>query len=88
MFTNELPEIVHAPNNGPPADEEDGAQPWPGYHVEDDSTLSISSRNPDTLSEKLTSQYKIIAQFMVDNRLKLNDEKTHLLVMGIGNEHI
>ena len=99
LFTNELPEIVHAPNNGPPADEEDGAQPWPGYHVEDedegticcyadDSTLSISSRDPDTLSEKLTSQYKIIAQFMVDNRLKLNDEKTHLLVMGTGNEHI
>ena len=53
----------------------------------DDTTLSISSDDPATLSARLTAQYKVVAQFMVDNRLKLNDDKTHLLVMGTGNEN-
>ena len=29
-------------------------------------------------------RYKVIAEFMRNNRLKLNDEKTHLLVMDTG----
>ena len=32
------------------------------------------------LSEKLTDNYKIISQFLVSNRLKLNDDKTHFMV--------
>ena len=42
----------------------------------------MSDSNPATLSASLSNKYRIIAQFMVDNRLKLNDDKTHLLVMG------
>ena len=34
------------------------------------------------ISQKLSEKYKIISEYMRDNRLKLNDEKTHLLVMG------
>ena len=95
LFTNELPEIVH----DSPVRHREGngnVQPWPEYHEEgkddsiccyaDDTTVSISSDNPATLSAKLTEKYKLIAQFMVDNRLKLNDDKTHLLVMGRGGE--
>ena len=34
------------------------------------------------LSEKLSSRYRIMADFLLNNRLKLNDDKTHLLVMS------
>ena len=95
VFTNELPEIVH--DNPAGLDERDeDAQPGPAYHEEgsdsaiccyaDDTTVSISSDNPATLSAKLSDNYKLVAQFMVDNRLKLNDDKTHLLVMGTASE--
>ena len=95
LFTNELPEVVH----DSPArlgGVGDDVQPWPAYHEEgpdgavccyaDDTTVSLYSEDSTTLSAKLTNTYQLIAQFMVDNRLKLNDDKTHLLVMGTGSE--
>ena len=48
----------------------------------DDSTYSFSSSDPVELSEKLSEQYSRIADYMGDNRLVINDDKTHLLVMG------
>ena len=33
------------------------------------------------LSHKLSEKYTVMAEFLTDNRLKVNDEKTHLLVM-------
>ena len=48
----------------------------------DDTTFTSSDHDPAALSSKLTDKYKVIAQFMVNNRLKLNDDKTHLLVMA------
>ena len=47
----------------------------------DDSTYSVTSRDQDTLKEKLNDRYNIIAEYMNNNRLKLNDDKTHLLIM-------
>ena len=38
-------------------------------------------KGSSNFSEKLTDKYKIISQFLVNNRLKLNDDKTHLMVM-------
>ena len=96
LFTNELPEIVTTPtlphNQEDPNSKTDD-QVGPLYHVEggedgdiscyaDDTTLSMSDQDSATLSAKLSMKYKVISQFMVDNKLKLNDEKTHLLVMG------
>ena len=34
------------------------------------------------LSEKLTHKYSVLADFLTANKLKVNDEKTHLLVMS------
>ena len=31
---------------------------------------------------RLTSKYAVLAEFLTDNRLKVNDDKTHLLVMS------
>ena len=98
LFTNELPEIVTTPTQ-PQTQEHSNFraedQVWPAYHVEggedgdiscyaDDTTLSMSAQDSATLSAKLSTKFKVISQFMVDNKLKLNDDKTHLLVMGPG----
>ena len=47
----------------------------------DDTTYSCSDTDPQTLSEKLTAKYKLLSEFLISNRLKLNDDKTHLLVL-------
>ena len=72
-----------------------GEQDWPPYHLgddengnivcyADDTTFTTSDYDAASLSSKLSEKYRIIAQFMVNNRLKLNDDKTHLLVMCTG----
>ena len=48
----------------------------------DDSTYMYSSNDPVELSDKLSTQYKNLAEYMGDNRLVINNDKTHLLVMG------
>ena len=93
LFTNELPEIIH--DDPLHLATQGGAteQTWPAYKVTseengaiccyaDDTTLSISDPDPNILSAKLTAKYQVISKFMLNNRLRLNDDKTHLLVMG------
>ena len=41
-----------------------------------------SSPDPVQLSAKLSDQYKNLAEYMGDNRLVINNDKTYLLVMG------
>ena len=98
LFTNELPEIVKAPtlpNNQEDSNSSTENQVWPAYQVEggvdgdiccyaDDTTLSISDKDSASLSANLSRKYMVISQFMVNNKLKLNDDKTHLLVMDRG----
>ena len=45
----------------------------------DDST---HSRDQDDLKQKLNDKYDVLAQYMGNNKLKMNDEKTHLLIMA------
>ena len=42
----------------------------------------FSSSDPAILSEKLSGQYSKLADYMGNNKLVINDDKTHLLVMG------
>ena len=44
--------------------------------------MTCSAFIPAALSRKVSEKYKIIAEYMRNNRLKLNDDKTHLMVMG------
>ena len=97
LFTNELPDIVqehlgegldvagHVQQGG----EHDGL---PGFTIActecgsiccyaDDTTYSTSSKDPQQLTERMSSKYLVAAEFMLNNRLKLNDEKTHVKVM-------
>ena len=48
----------------------------------DDSTYTVQGSGPDELSEKLSQKYSALADFLTANKLKVNDEKTHLLVMS------
>ena len=88
IFTNELPEVVHDHDQ----DDHQVSEAWPPYNLSckscgniccfaDDTTYSCSDTSPDSLSEKLSSKFLMISDFLVSNRLKLNDDKTHLLVL-------
>ena len=48
----------------------------------DDSTFSLAQTDPEVLSSSLTDQYQIISKYMAANKLVINDDKTHLLVLG------
>ena len=88
IFTNELPEVVHD-TNCPDRDILSGTM----FNVHcqrcgslccyaDDSTFSAQGSDPTELSEKLSDKYGKIADFLTANRLKVNDDKTHLVVMS------
>ena len=90
IFTNELPEVIHTK-----CIEEDriGEEIWPDYTMfcrtcgsigcyADDTAYTCSGSDPAILTENLTSKYKLMSDFLVSNRLKLNDDKTHLMVMS------
>ena len=47
----------------------------------DDSTYSVSAATPAELSTKLTSKFQVMAKYLTDNRLCINQEKTHMLVL-------
>ena len=85
IFTNDLPETIHEDT----VHDEHTASPNTHCLVcgglccfADDSTYSVGESDQDILSGKLTEKYKVIANYMTNNRLKLNDDKTHLLVMS------
>ena len=47
----------------------------------DDSTYTVTAQYEVQLSAKLTSKFKVMANYMDENRLCINTEKTHLLVL-------
>ena len=86
LFTNELPELIHDHSSAEPG-------PEPEYNMScrtcgsttcyaDDTTFSCSDPDPVSLSEKLSAMYKVMSNFLVSNELKLNDDKTHLIVLA------
>ena len=94
LFVNDLPEVVHG-HLGPRHTGHDlgaGNQKIQ-FNINcqtcgtlccyvDDSTYMYSSSDPAELSAKLSEQYKRLAEYMGDNKLVINNDKTHLLVMG------
>ena len=46
-----------------------------------DGTYSFGCSDPAELSNTLTEQYNKISKYMVSNKLVINDDKTHLVVM-------
>ena len=93
LFTNELPDVVqehhgaggedhaHEPSNGESPFTLACAKCGSICCYADDTTYSASSKDPQELSDMLSSRYKLVSDFMLNNRLKLNDDKTHVMVM-------
>ena len=87
IFTNELPEVVHEADC--PVRDAEGITIFNTQCQEcggvccyaDDSTYSVQGSNSEELSAKLTDKYTALANFLTANKLKVNDEKTHLLVI-------
>ena len=93
LFTNDLPEVVHEHDNH---DHEDQADVSHNVHCKecggiclfaDDSTYSISNKDPNELKQDIDAKYKVIANYMSRNKLVLNTDKTHLLVMASRAAH-
>ena len=88
IFTNDLPEVVHehlAANNS-----------FYNIHCNscgsicsfaDDSTYSKSSKDTIKLKEDIDEKFQNITNYMARNKLVLNTDKTHLLVMTSAQLH-
>ena len=87
IFTNDFPEVVQDEdcNRG-------DTETLPGYssHCQkcggvtiyaDDSTYTVSDKDQEKLSEKISGKFKSMADYLTANKLKVNSDKTHLLLM-------
>ena len=93
LYTNDLPEAVHEHHL------QQGLQQQHQYYnlhchscgglclYADDSTFTLSNKNTDELNVEIDQKYKIIAQYMNKNKLILNSNKTHLMVMTSARKH-
>ena len=48
----------------------------------DDSTLTYTAKSVDEISDKLSNNCDAVSQWMIENKLKLNTDKTQILLMG------
>ena len=82
MANSDLPDVIHDHKvqfESPTGHcQEDGDS----VHFVDDGTVIFSHQDPASISQVLSSHYKKIAEYMAANKLVINDEKTHLMVMA------
>ena len=92
LYTNELPEVVHGEdcqNNKLTRIECD----WTPnistncrtcgeiVNYADDSSYTATNRDPEVLSQKLGDKYNAVSEFLTANKLKVNDTKTHTMML-------
>ena len=53
----------------------------------DDSTYTKRNSDPLILKQEIDEKYQLIANYMAKNKLILNSDKTHLLVMASKASH-
>jgi hypothetical protein len=90
LMVNDLPEVPH---NHPPLETEPSF--WNSHCstcggmscFADDSSYSKSSKDPVALNAEIKNKYSEISEYMAANKLVLNSEKTHLLVMASRTQH-
>ena len=88
IFTNELPEVIcncgqlRIPEASQNKFNMDCSKCGSLCCFADDSTLSLASNDPEELSTSLSDKFRGVSEFLNANRLKLNEEKTQLLLMS------
>ena len=88
IFTNDLPEVIH--NHLSLNDtffNLDCKSCGSICCFADDSSLSISGKDAGDINEKISDKFQMVSQYMSQNKLVLNSDKTHLLVMATRNQH-
>ena len=89
IFTNDFPEIVHEQDCPGRVINEDGT---PSLNMQcrqcggivvyaDDSTYTVTDSDKNNLSTKLSHKFELMAGYLTANKLKVNSDKTHLIVM-------
>ena len=94
VYTNDLTEAVHD-HCDPPSIQQQGELNFrSGCKIcgsiclyADDSTYTISQNDPVLLKATMDAKYQNITQYMAKNKLILNTNKTHLLVMASKRQH-
>ena len=82
LFTNDIPDLVHDHPVSFLSPSPHCADCGSTVCYVDDSTYSHGEADPAVLSHKLTQQYDKISDYMAANKLVINGDKTHLVVMG------
>ena len=88
MYTNELPEVGSKEEQTDT--QTDQYLQWPPYqsgelvNFADDATFSSTAKNAGELSDILSEKYGYMAEFLTANQLKINDDKTHIMIMTSG----
>ena len=88
MYTNELPEVGSKEEQTDT--QTDQYLQWPPYqsgelvNFADDATFSSTAKNAGELSDILSEKYGYVAEFLTANQLKINDDKTHIMIMTSG----
>ena len=80
LFTNDLPDVLQS--NLLEAQENESIVCYA-----DDSTVSISHKDPNILNDLVDQSYYKVARYMADNKLKLNSSKTHLMILQTEQRH-
>ena len=92
IFTNDLPESVHNHHNYqeyPPPQDQQQQQYYNMYCSDcggvccfaDDSSYTYSNKVAEEITDKVSDQYNKISEYMASHELKLNGDKTHLLLL-------
>ena len=79
LYTNELPDIL----NQQQTESKSGSI----VCYADDSTSSLYDKDPIILKNKIDGNYQLIVEYMAMNKLELNSNKTHLLILRTREAH-
>ena len=82
IYTNDLPDVIHSHKvdyeNPDVHCKEDGSM----VNFVDDGTVYFTDKDPEVISQKLSDHYSRIEDYMNSNKLVINSDKTHLIVMA------
>ena len=92
IFTNEFPECVHQ-LDCPFQTSEDNDGSMFNLNCQrcgmvtvyaDDSTYTITDTDSERLSANLSQKFDVMADYLTANKLKVNNDKTHIMIMCTG----
>ena len=89
LFTSDFPEVVH--QSDCPHKTSGGEQFVTNRTMceecgglvcfADDSTYTVTARHEQELSEKLSEKFQVMSTYLTENRLCINTDKTHMMVL-------